>query len=182
MGRRVSIAGVSLEVSFTTADNRVVAHDFTAWVGGSEDLDQGMDQAAAKIAWAGAMLGLMYEAEEVLDAEYRGWRADEGERILAHKPTLAEHKVKQLIESSPDFMVWKRKLAGLHGRIRTMETVVRALSAQADALRSRGANRRAEMRATGISTPSDDPEERGAGEAADERDRRMREIHRSRDT
>jgi len=182
MSRKVSIAGVDLVVRFQAADGREVQHDFAGWIGGSGDIDQDMDQAAAKIAWAGAMLGMLYEAEEVLDAEYRGWRADEGERILAHSEKLAEYKVKQLIESAAEFVRWKRRTAELHGRIRTLETIVRALSAQADALRSRGANRRAEMRATGITTPSDDPEERGVGENADDRDRRMREIHRSRDT
>ena len=175
MKKPVFIIGVNLRVSFAAVDGRHIEQDFEPWLEGSRDLDEDMDQAAAKIAWAGAMLGLMYEADEVLDARYRQWRADEGERMLARSEKLSEFKVKQLIESSAEFVRLKSQLAELHRGIHTLESAVRALSAQSDMLRSRGANRRAELRATGMSTSEEDPERR-----PDDRDRRVRDVYHNR--
>jgi hypothetical protein len=156
--RNVSIRGVDLNVDFVAADGQRVQHDFAPWLPPSMDLDKDMDEAASKIAWAGALLGLLHEADEVLDAEYRTWRADKGEQMLSMSEKLSEHKIKQLVESDPEFVAWKRRLGKVRRDVRTVEVVVNALSAQADMLRSRGANRRAELHHIGMSTLEKDPE------------------------
>ena len=138
-------------MEFVAADGRIIKHDFSSWLE-SGDLGSDMDESAAKIAWAGAVLGLLVELDEVVDAEYRQWRADQGERIVAMNEKLSEFKVKQLIESSTEFVKHKRRIAEVRGKLRTMSIMVESLISRADTLRSKGANRRAEMRSIGMAT------------------------------
>lgn len=154
----ISIKGVSLKLEFIAADGRRVEHDFGPWLNSSGSLNRDMDESAAKIAWAGAVLGLILEAYSVIDAEYRAWRSDEGERILSMNDKISEWKVKQLVESSPDFLTFQKRKAEMLAKVREMEIITRALASQADTLRSRGANRRAEMRAINMTTPEEEPQ------------------------
>ena len=164
--RREKIPGVMLYHEFMAADGHKVRFDFEPWLKPSADLDAAMDEAASKLAFAGAFHGLMVEADEVLDSEYRSWRATQGENILGMDKSgkMSEHKIKQLIESAPEFLEWKRKTAKMAGALRSMDVIVRALANMADMLRSRGANRRAEMHSLGMSTPEQEDGDRGAAD------------------
>ena len=164
---RLSIVGVDLVIDFVAVDGRRIFHDFEPWLKYDEDINTDMDQSASKIAWAGSVHGLLHEANDVLDAEYRAWRADQGEKLLTMNEKLSEYKIKQLIESAPDFVTYKKKRAEMKRKLWSMNAISNALGSYADTLRSRGANRRAEFKAIGMTTP-EEPEPASTYERSDE--------------
>ena len=175
--KAAKIPSVTLYYEFVAADGHKVRHDFEPWLQASDDLNTAMDEMASKLAFAGAFYGLLVEADEVLDSEYRAWRATEGENILSMDKTnkMSEHKIKQLVESHPDFLKWKQKTAKMSGMLKAMDVVVRALASMSDTLRSRGANLRAEMISLGMSTSEQSSDEREAKQLNEDDAREMRE-------
>jgi hypothetical protein len=151
--RSIGITGLDLGLNLELSDGTRISHDFAPWLRSSGSIDQDMDEAASKIAWAGAALGQVEAALVRLDAEYRTWRADETENVLSVNDKLSEWKIKSLIESNVRFADYKKRIAELEGLKAKMRTTVFAFSSQADTLRSRGANLRAEMKAHGMNTP-----------------------------
>jgi hypothetical protein len=169
------IPSVKLYYEFVAADGHKVRHDFEPWLQASDDLNTAMDEMASKLAFAGAFYGLLIEADEVLDSEYRAWRATEGESILSMDKKMSEHKIKQLVESHTEFLKWKQKTAKMSGMLKAMDIVVRSLASMSDTLRSRGANRRAEMISIGMSTSEQSSDEREAKQLNEDDAREMRE-------
>ncbi len=74
------------------------------------------------------------EAERELaqaDAHYRAWRARQGKTICdaAKKGAPSEWKVKQAIDSVPDFITYKNGIADAHYNVRLLSSVVDAVKA-----------------------------------------------------
>lgn len=155
----IGIAGLDLKLNLELPDGTRIAHDFAPWLRSSGSIDQDMEESASKIAWAGAALGQVEGAIIRLDSEYRTWRADETEQLLGVNDKMSEWKVKSLIEAHPKFTEFKKRVAELESLKAKMRAVVFAFGNQADTLRSRGANMRAEMKAHGMSTPMNPADE-----------------------
>jgi hypothetical protein len=155
----IGIVGLDLMLNLELPDGVRVMHDFAPWLRSSGSIDQDMEESASKIAWAGSALGQVEACIIRLDSEYRTWRADETENLLSVNDKMSEWKVKSLIEGHPKFTEFKKRIAELEGLKAKMRAVVFAFGNQADTLRSRGANLRAEMKAHGMSTPVDPADE-----------------------
>ena len=119
------------------------------------DISAEMDRVAAEIGWAGEIWGETKRQMIVADAEYRTWRANEARKLLDADPKMPEWKVKAAIESSPGFMIHKKRIADTERNEAVMATVVAAFKHKSEQLRSKGAAKRAELEATGMRTKSD---------------------------
>lgn len=116
------------------------------------NIDIGMSQVSAQIAFYGELLALA-EAEKIkIDAAYRRWRAEQTKIILAKDEKLAEWKVRAEIESNQTFVSYKEAEAQAEYNSTSLKILVRALEEKSPNLRSKGARARAELDATDMGT------------------------------
>ena len=118
------------------------------------DLDSDMTEIAAQMSYWGRLWGAAEAEKELADARYRTWRAEYGKQTLDADPKLAEWKIKQKIESSPNFMSHKEAIATAQRNTVILKTRFESFRAKASILQSKGAMARAEIEATGMSTRS----------------------------
>lgn len=113
-----------------------------------------MDKVAAQMSfWAS--LHAEAEVEKIkVDTYYRNWRAKAGQRLLESDPKLAEWKVRQAIESQNKFGVLKEAIAKASHNTTVTRGIYESLRTKANMLQSKGAMMRAELDATGMSTPT----------------------------
>jgi hypothetical protein len=67
------------------------------------------EQVAAQMAWWGAIWGQAIETEQLADAAYRTWRAEQTARFA--DGGLAEWKCKSAVEAMPEFRTHKEQIA-----------------------------------------------------------------------
>lgn len=145
-----------------------------------KDLSSDMSTVAAKMAIWGAIWAAAEAEQESVDAHYRRWRADLGQKLLAASDKAAEWKIKQEIEAAPDFIKYKEAAAKALQHAILARSIYESHKAMVTALQTAGANARAEMSATGMSvTTSPDPraEERNRTEAVARGVSAMRDIN-----
>jgi len=117
--------------------------DVTSEVAIGADLDDEMVHAPGQVAyWGSALAEAQFDAARV-DSEYRSWRAQQTEAILDAEPKLAEWKVKARMESYPEFLAHKKKIAETDRAVRELWAVYEAFLRKVDMLRSKGARERA---------------------------------------
>jgi len=125
------------------------------------NLSEEMDRVAAQLGYWGAVLAAAAGELKKVDAWYRKFRADVTNECLAGDPKMAEWKVKARIEGTKGFLEWKEAIALAERNMRLCEAMVRAYDKKANQLQSKGAKMRTELNAQGMTTPADEPEERG---------------------
>jgi hypothetical protein len=157
---------------------KVVVDHSTAKVG---DIDLDMDQVAAYMSRVGELWAMAEEELMSADAHYRTWRASYGEAILKKDPKLAEWKVKQQVEGSPKFTAIKDRLAKAKRNATMLKSHFEAFRAKASILQSKGAMRRAELEATGMSTRRAEAEARSSAKEAerDEMKKKAKSVFKS---
>lgn len=116
------------------------------------DLDSDMDQAAAQIAYWGALWAEAEAEQQELDGAYRSWRAQVGRMILEADGKASEWKVKQEIEADEKFLQFKTAEAACVRNVTLLRAIYEASKSKASLLQSKGAMRRAELEATGMHT------------------------------
>ena len=116
------------------------------------DIDQEMDSVAAQMSYFGELWAQAEQEDIAADAHYRAWRAAKGEELLQANEKLAEWKVAQAIESSPKFATIKDRLALGRRNVIALRAHYEAFRTKASILQSKGAMKRAEFEATGMST------------------------------
>lgn len=125
------------------------------------NLSEEMDRVAAQLGYWGAVLADAVGELKKVDAWYRNFRAEVTAACLGSDPKMAEWKVKAKIEGSKGFLQWKESIALAEKNVRLCEGMVRAFDKKANQLQSKGAKMRTELNAQGMTTPADEPEERG---------------------
>lgn len=115
------------------------------------DVGAEMDDIAAKMSFISALWASAEEEREMVDAQYRAWRARLGEKLMA-RDSLAEWKVKQAIEADPKFLEYKKAIARTIRNTVFLKAQFQALDAKSRVLQSKSANARAEYAATGGAT------------------------------
>ncbi len=140
------------------------------------DVGNDMDMVAAQMSfWAS--LHAEAEAEKIkVDTYYRNWRAKVGQKLLETDPKLAEWKVRQLIESHRNFEALKEAISRAAHNTTVTRGIYESLRTKANMLQSKGAMMRAELDATGMSTPTSD-KKRSPRAAAKDRDRADKVDH-----
>ncbi len=118
------------------------------------DVDSEMDTVSADIAFWGDVWSSAQEEATNADAHYRAWRAALTKQLLDEDPKLAEWKVKANIEAHPAFLKWKAAIAQAERNVILARAMVEAFDGKRATLQSKGAKLRAEMEATGLSTPA----------------------------
>lgn len=121
------------------------------------DIDAEMDGIAAKINYWGGILAASRAEAEQLDALYRRFRGIQVNAILKGNGSLAEWKTKARIDASDGFLRHKNAKCLSIRNTDQLELIVKALFANVDLLRSRGAKKRDEINAQGMTTPSSSP-------------------------
>jgi len=87
------------------------------------DVASARQKAAAKMAWWGSVWGEAQAEVDRADAGYRAWYAGSQMATLKEDPKAAEWKVKAVIESSPQFLEFKRHIADMKEAAKKAETV-----------------------------------------------------------
>lgn len=116
------------------------------------DIGEDMDTVAAQVSYFGTLWAEAEREEMAADTYYRAWRAQQGEKLLAADPKLAEWKVRQMIEADPTFSTIKEQLALARRNSIALRGHFEAFKVKASILQSKGAMKRAEMESTGIGT------------------------------
>jgi len=111
-----------------------------------------MDKVAAQMAYWGSIWAAAASESERVDATYRTWRAKAGEAALANDPKLSEWKVKQAIEGDDTFMKFKKAQGEAQRNVILTKGVFESFRIKANMLQSKGAMKRSELDATGMST------------------------------
>jgi len=119
------------------------------------DINEDMSQVSAQIAYWGRMWAEAEAEKEVADARYRAWRAKFTKRVLEEGEKLPEWKVKNMIESSKQFLAFKEEYAEAVRNSVMLRAKTDACKAKASLLQSKGAMLRAEFEATGMATRSE---------------------------
>jgi len=127
---------------------------------GVDDLDEGMSTVAAHMAYWGNVWASAEQELQKLDAVYRRWRAAAGQAELTRDPKQAEWKVKQNIESTDEFTKLKTGLALAQRNVTLCRAMYESFRIKANTMQSKGAMRRAELDATGMSTKRTQREDR----------------------
>ena len=123
------------------------------------DLSEQQDKVAAQMAYWGEVWAAS-EAEELeIDAAYRHWRAKLKEELIAKNPKLSDPKIMAKIEATDTFVKFKKAIAQAKQNSITCKTRMQAFEKKANLLQSRGAQRRAEYEATGMTTPTTEKSE-----------------------
>ncbi|KKN12966.1 hypothetical protein LCGC14_1011190 [marine sediment metagenome] len=120
-----------------------------------DDIDDGMAKAPGRIAFFGQAYAASIEEEARVTAHYRHWKAKLGQAITEDDPKLAQTKVTQRIEATPDFLTHKEAQARALRNVESLRLIVEAFKAQASLLQSKGANARAALQVEGLSTKLD---------------------------
>jgi hypothetical protein len=122
------------------------------------DIGSEMDSVAALMGWWGGVLAAAKAEAEKLDGLYRQWRARTMIDVMkADKALSSEWKAKLRVDASPDFMNHKNAKALAIRNVAQLETIMQALKVKSEQLRSKGANMRFEMGASGMSTKKTSP-------------------------
>lgn len=141
-----------------------------------EEIGLDMDVVAAQMGYWGNVLAAAEEEVEAAQAAYRSWRANIGMAILEENSKMAEWKVKQEAEASPQFLEHKSKIAKANRAANVCDKIFQAFAKKANVLQSRGANERTVLQKTGISTKGD-PDTSGRNRTSDEeRDARAQRV------
>lgn len=92
---------------------------------------ESFEPAAGLVHWGRVLAEA--EADEVrVETEYRAWRASVGEQALKKDPKLSEWKIKQKVESDPNFKGYREAVAvTIRNRI-LVQALYDACSAQAE--------------------------------------------------
>ncbi len=91
----------------------------------SADIDYDLSTCSSLYYRASHFVALAKYELETHDAEYRQWRADSA---LKHPAQCSsEPKTKAFLESLPDFLAWKRKLAKYQQKVNQLEGLAKAL-------------------------------------------------------
>jgi hypothetical protein len=114
------------------------------------DLSDDMDSIAATIAWYGTVLAAAQGFAETLELNAKIWRAQFLDTLLAGDAKVAEWKAKAAAEAHPLYRKHHEATIAAWQVVTRLEHACRALQVKADILRSKGANIRAEMSATGM--------------------------------
>ncbi len=119
------------------------------------DLSADMGDVASAMAWWGSVWAAA--AAEAIDADayYRAWRAQTSEKFLAEDGKLSVDKLKNKVEGHPDFLKCKKALALAEENVTLSKACFNALEKKGNMLQSLGAKTRAELGATGMSTPAE---------------------------
>lgn len=129
------------------------------------EIGEEMDKVAAQMGYWANVLGAAIEERDAADAAYRNWRAMATEDILLDPETakLSEWKVKNRLESTPEFMEHKATIARCKRNVETVDRIFQAFDKKGNQLQSRGANLRGEFEKTGMVTrtraPDDDDDD-----------------------
>lgn len=146
-----------LPKKFTELDLVVVGEHFTAPIVADLTIDSigdDMDVVAAQMGYWGNVLGAAVYEVVMADARYRSWRANFGIAVAEDPKTksLAAHKIKDLLEASPQFLEHKEAIAATKRNVTTLEKLFRSFETKGNQLQSRGAKERAVLEKTGIAT------------------------------
>ena len=125
-----------------------------------DDLDNSMNTIASKIAFWGSVLASAEEEKVRVDAYYRRWRAQHGEKLLESDPKLAEWKVKQKTDSMEQFLVLKEGIAKSTKNALLAKAFFEAFCRKSNMLQSKGAMLRHELNADNMSVRVDNEEKR----------------------
>jgi hypothetical protein len=133
-----------------------------------------MDKVAAQQSYWGKLWGISEGEKESIDATYRHWRAKLTKQLLEVEPKAPEWKTKAEIEANPEFISYKKAVALSIRNTIVLKTHCESFKTKASMLQSKGANMRAELEGTGMTT------RRKADDAPDDRVSRMKEINKQR--
>ena len=133
-------------------DGKKQHFDFAQDLAIGPDLNEDMDRVAPMIGWTGEIWGEAKAAVIIVDAEYRQWRATQVKALLDADPKMSEWKAKAAVEASAGFMKHKEAIAATQRNEVLMATVVAGFKHKSEQLRSRGAQLRAELESTGMTT------------------------------
>lgn len=117
------------------------------------DLSQDMDRVASQMAWWGSVLGAAEQEKITCDAAYRRWRGQRTQELLGKDPKMAEWKLRAAIDADPKFIQYKQAIAAAERHVVLVQKVFAAFDKKANLLQSKGAMARAQLDATGMSTP-----------------------------
>lgn len=116
------------------------------------DIDSGMDTVAAHLAWWGGLHGAAEEQKISSKAEYKFWKAQTGMALFSEDAKLSEWKVKQRVESMPEYLQHKMDMAKAKRNATVLHNIVTAFETKASMLQSRGKREAAQLSATGMGT------------------------------
>lgn len=131
-----------------------ILYDVNAEARIGPDLDQEMDRVSAQLAWWGSVAASAAKEAADADSYYRQWRAQRTKDLLQADPKIAEWKVKAEIEASEAFLELKYGVALANENAQLAVAMVQALKEKANLLPSKGARARAELEASGMTTPA----------------------------
>lgn len=118
------------------------------------DLSAAMDRVAAQLSRYSQLWGEAEQEREIADARYRAWVAQYGKELREEDPKAAEWKIKQEVESHPNFLKYKEAIAATIRNCTVLRGQCDALRVKAAILQSKGALMRAELDSTGMVTRS----------------------------
>lgn len=116
------------------------------------NLNSDMDTIATLLGWYGRLYAAAERAAANADTKYRFWRATLGQQIITRDPKTPEYRIRMFIEGSPGFIQHKEHIEACEELATRLQRALVALEKKSDTLRSRGANARAELAATGMTT------------------------------
>jgi hypothetical protein len=119
-----------------------------------------MDKVASQMGFWGAVWAAAAEEHANVTAQYRRWRAQKAEAVLAVDKKLAEWKVKNKIEADPQFLAMKAAQAKAERHVILARAVFDSFDKKSNQLQSKGAMSRSELDATGMATPTTKPKRR----------------------
>lgn len=125
------------------------------------NLSDEMDRVSAQLAYWGAVAADAQAELTQVDAWYRRFRAQHAADVLKRDPKAAEWKVKNAIEGSDGFVQHKNAIALAEKNLGLCEAMARAFEKKANQLQSKGASKRSEQNAQGMTTPEIPREGRG---------------------
>jgi hypothetical protein len=116
------------------------------------NIDESMSRAGYLMAYWGEILSQAEKEFSLAESHYRNWRANEGRKHETGKEKMTIAKIENLINSDPKFLQYKEALATAQYNVSVLLRFYDALKTQAYILPSKGARKREEMKALGMST------------------------------
>ena len=132
-----------------------------------DDVHLDISRVSAQIAFFGSVWASAQAELTNIDSNYRHWRASYTRKLLSKEEKLAEWKMKAEIESAPEFLAFKAKIAECERNIILARTQADAYETKSRALQTKGANMRAELGSPRSSPAEDFSEDRDANELED---------------
>jgi hypothetical protein len=120
--------------------------------------DAEREEAAAQVAWWGAVWAASVETAALADTEYRHWKGVSIRSLIDADPKLAEWRVSAMVESSPEWKELKTRAAAAERYANAAKAVFEAWNTKADILARlirRDDNERYSAPATGRETTTD---------------------------